>query len=102
MNEAVRLADRGRFAEAAACCEDLMRQYGPSAKLFYLKGLLCDAAGDPVAASSFYRKALYLDPSHHETLIHFAFLIEQQGDLSGARVLRNRARRLEQTSGAEK
>ena len=99
--DAVRLADLGRFAEAATCCDEHMRKNGPSAGVFHLKGLLCDSAGDPVAASSFYRKALYLDPAHYETLIHFALLLEQQGDVAGAKVLRDRARRHGQASGNE-
>jgi chemotaxis protein methyltransferase WspC len=97
LDDAVRLANEGRFAEAATCCEAHLRQHGPSAETFHLMGLLRDASGDANDASSYYRKALYLDPTHHETLVHFAFLVEQQGDRAGAQVLRNRARRLEQS-----
>ena len=96
LDEAVRLANQGGFAEAATCCEQHVRQYGPSASAFHLLGLVRDAAGNPTDASKYYRKALYLDPEHHETLVHFAFLVEQQGDKAGAQVLRNRARRVEQ------
>jgi chemotaxis protein methyltransferase WspC len=96
LDEAVRLANQGSFAEAATCCEQHVRQYGPSANAFHLLGLVRDAAGNPADASKYYRKALYLDPEHHETLVHFAFLVEQQGDRAGAQVLRNRARRVEQ------
>ena len=56
------------------------------------------SAGNPTDASDCYRKALYLDPTHHETLVHFAFLVEQQGNSAAAQVLRNRARRVEQLS----
>jgi chemotaxis protein methyltransferase WspC len=95
LDEAVRLANQGCFVEAATCCEQHVRRYGPSADAFHLLGLVRDAAGNPTDASKYYRKALYLDPEHHETLVHFAFLVEQQGDRAGARVLRNRARRVE-------
>jgi chemotaxis protein methyltransferase WspC len=98
LDEAVRLADQGRLVEAASCCEAHLREHGPSVKAFYLLGLVRDAAGNPADASSCYRKALYLDPTHHETLVHFAFLVEQQGDSAGAQVLRNRARRVEELS----
>ena len=98
LDEAVRLADRGLLVEAASCCEAHLRQHGPSAKAFYLLGLVRDAAGNPTDASNCYRKALYLDPTHHETLVHFAFLVEQQGNSAAAQVLRNRARRVEQLS----
>jgi chemotaxis protein methyltransferase WspC len=96
LDEAVRLANLGSLVEAAACCEQQVRLYGPSANAFHLLGLVRDAAGDPTDASRYYRKALYLDPEHHDTLVHFAFLVEQRGDRAGAQVLRNRARRVEQ------
>jgi chemotaxis protein methyltransferase WspC len=95
LDEALRFANQGCFVEAATCCEQHVRRYGPSADAFHLLGLVRDAAGNPTDASKYYRKALYLDPEHRETLVHFAFLVEQQGDRAGARVLRNRARRVE-------
>jgi chemotaxis protein methyltransferase WspC len=100
LDEVVRLADQGSLDEAASCCEAHLREHGPSARAFYLLGLVRDAAGNPADASSYYRKALYLDPAHHETLVHFAFLVEQQGNGAAAQVLRNRARRVEQLSRA--
>jgi chemotaxis protein methyltransferase WspC len=96
LDEAVRLANQGSLVEAATCCEQHVQRYGPSANAFHLLGLVRDAAGNPTDASRYYRKALYLDPEHHDTLVHFAFLVEQQGDRAGAQVLRNRARRVEQ------
>ena len=81
---------------SATCCEAHLRRHGPSANAFHLLGLVRDAAGNPADASTYYRKALYLDPEHHDTLVHFAFLVEQQGDRAAAQVLRNRARRVEQ------
>jgi chemotaxis protein methyltransferase WspC len=101
LNEAVRLADLGRVAEAAACCDDQFLQHGPSAGLFHLKGLLSESVGDALGAASFYRKALYLDPAHHDTLIHLALLVEQQGDGPGAKVLKDRARRHDKTPRTE-
>jgi chemotaxis protein methyltransferase WspC len=96
LDDVARLADQGRFVEASICCEEHLRQHGPSARAFCLLGLVSDAAGDTTDASNYYRKALYLDPDHLETLIHLAFLVEQQGNAAGAQVLRNRVRRLEQ------
>jgi len=99
IDEAVRLADQGRMIEATAMCEEHLREHGPSAQAFHLKGLVCDAAGDEPAAGSCYRKALYLDPNHYDALIHLAFLLERQGNAE-AQVLRRRARRLEQSKQA--
>lgn len=94
--EAARLADRGRFAEAAKYCEEELRENGPSAAVFHLMGLVREATGDAVEATGYYRKALYLDPDHYETLIHLALLIEKQGGATGAQALRERARRVKQ------
>jgi chemotaxis protein methyltransferase WspC len=98
--EAMQLADRGRFADAAARCEEHLHRCGPSAPAFYLMGLVRDATGDASDAARYYRKALYLDPSHYDTQIQLALLIEKEGDAAGAQVLRNRTRRLEQKSRA--
>jgi chemotaxis protein methyltransferase WspC len=96
LDEAVRLANQGCFVEAATSCEEHLRRHGPSANAFHLLGLVRDAAGNPADASKYYRKALYLDPEHHETLVHLALLVEQQGDRAAAQLLRSRARRAEQ------
>lgn len=96
MEEASRLADQGHLTEAAKLCEEYLRKHGPSAPAFHLMGLIRAAAGNLTEAGQFYRKALYLDQNHHDTLLHLAYLLEKQGDASGAQVLRNRVRRLEQ------
>ncbi len=95
LGDASRLADQGRFVEAAKRCEEHLRTHGPSATAFYLLGLVRDATGGHADAAAFYRKALYLDANHYDALIHLALLIAEQGDAAGAQVLRNRARRLE-------
>jgi chemotaxis protein methyltransferase WspC len=100
IEEAARLADQGRFVEAAKCCEEHLVKNGPSAQAFHLMGLVRDATGNHPEATSYYRKALYLDPDHHEALIHLAFLMEKQGSAAGAQALRERARRVEQRSKA--
>jgi chemotaxis protein methyltransferase WspC len=94
--EAARLADQGRLGEAAELCEQHLRQHGPSADVFHLMGLLGDAAGHHAEAGSYYRKALYLDPTHYQALVHLACVLEKQGDATAARVFRDRARRVEE------
>lgn len=96
LGAAARLADQGHFAEAAARCEAHLRQHGPSGTAFYLMGLVRDAVGQHDEAGAYYRKALYLEPHHYEAQIQLALLMEKQGDVMGARVLRERARRVEQ------
>jgi chemotaxis protein methyltransferase WspC len=92
LHRARRLADAGQLAEAVAICETHIRSEGPSAQAYYLLGLLRDASGDS-SAIEWYRKALYLQPDHYETLLQMALLSEKDGDNSRARVFRDRARR---------
>jgi chemotaxis protein methyltransferase WspC len=95
LDEAYRLADQGRFAEAAQRCEQYMRANGPSGRAFYLLGLVRDASGNHADAETFYRKTLYLDPAHREALVHLALLVDRQGKKGDARLLRDRLARLE-------
>ena len=95
LDRAMQLADQGHLAEAARACETHLHAYGPSAPAFYVLGLVRDASGGHAEAAELYRKALYLEPQHHEALRQLAGLLEGQGDRAGAKVLSDRARRLE-------
>lgn len=88
-----RLADAGRTDEAIRQCQQQLQKQGPSAALFYWLGLLHDTSGKQVQAQDFYRKALYLDPQHQETLAHLAALLAARGDTAGAKRLQERASR---------
>ena len=90
------LANAGRLAEAFAVGERVMREQGPSADGYCLLGTIRGADGDGKSADALYRKALYLDPGHRETLAHLALLLESGGRGEQARVLRTRLRRLEE------
>ncbi len=87
------LADAGRLPEAAAVCEAYLREHGPSAQAYYLLGLVRDAGGDSSAIDC-YRKALYLEPDHYETLAQMALWSQKEGDAARARTFRERARRV--------
>jgi chemotaxis protein methyltransferase WspC len=88
------LADRGQLPEATRLCLDHERLHGPSARLFYLMGLLREADSDPEHAAICHKKALYLDPEHAEAMTHLALLLEKHGDAAGAARLRQRALRV--------
>jgi len=88
--EAQKLADSGQLQAATEICEACLREQGPTAQAYYLLGLINDAAGNP-QAGDFYRKALYLEPGHYETLWHLALLLEKNGDAAGARAFKRRA-----------
>lgn len=91
--DAHRLADAGRFDDALRIVSDFARGHEPDAEAFYLLGLIADARGRADEAADFYRKALYLAPTHYETLMHLAALLDVSGDVAGAQQMTLRAQR---------
>ncbi len=94
LEEMTRLADKGRLGEAILRGEEFLRSHGPSAQAYHLMGLAHSATGLPEEAEKYYRKALYLDPEHHEALLHLALLLESKGDAAAAQRLQQRAKRV--------
>lgn len=86
-----RCANAGDSQQARSECQRYLRQFAPSAQVYYWLGLLSDTEGDAPQALTHYRKALYLQPQHPEALVHLAALLAAQGDLAGARRLQDRA-----------
>jgi chemotaxis protein methyltransferase WspC len=93
------LANEGRSGEAKAACEQYLKRHEPAAPVFYWLGLLSEVAGDTGVAQGFYRKALYLEPQHLETLAQMSALLAAQGDSAGAQRLQARAARGVGTEG---
>ena len=100
LNTARRYANAGRLKEAAGICENHLREYGCSAEVYYLLGLVLDAQSNPKAIDC-YRKALYLEPDHYETLLQMASLSQRNGDAARADNLKRRALRITLRSGVE-
>jgi chemotaxis protein methyltransferase WspC len=92
-------ADRGDLVRAESLCQQHLRNTGPSAAVYYLQGLICDAQQDAGTALQLYRKAIYLQPDHREALLHLAALLAAQGDAAGAERLQQRAQRTRLKSG---
>ena len=93
-------ADNGRMAEAERLCLTELEKNRSSGEGYFLLGLIKDASGDSTSAETMYRKAIYWEPEHVEALQHLALLLERQGDLPTAKVMRIRAERI--VSGAPK
>lgn len=85
------LANEGKSVEARATCERYLQQHEPIAQVFYWLGLLSEVEGRAAEAQGFYRKALYLEPQHAESLAQLAALLAARGDSAGARRLQDRA-----------
>jgi chemotaxis protein methyltransferase WspC len=87
------LADAGRLTEAAEICEGHLRENRVSSQAYYLLGRVRDASGEPDAIDC-YRKALYLEPDHYESLVQMALLLQKNGDTARAGTFKSRARRI--------
>jgi chemotaxis protein methyltransferase WspC len=93
LKKARELAEAGRFTDAIRICETSLRENGVSAQAYFLLGLALDGSGSELKAGEMYRKALYLEPRHYETLMQLAQLSEKSGRSSHARILYERAER---------
>jgi chemotaxis protein methyltransferase WspC len=91
--EAAALADKGDLAGAAARLAEHLRATPADAAAHALLGTIKQAAGDLPAAEDAFNRALYLEPTHYEALVHLALLRERRGDAAGAAHLRKRAAR---------
>ena len=90
MDEAAELANLGRYDEAIAACERQIHRKGPDAAVYYLMGMIRQAAGDRRAAEDCFHKTLYLDPRHDEALLALALLADRRGDHAAAAGYRRR------------
>ncbi len=95
LKQAFRLADEGHLGEAAEHCESLLAEQTEQAGAYFLLGLIRESAGNLYEAEQLLRKAVYLDPLHHEALIHLGMVCEQRGDPANASRFRERAARAE-------
>lgn len=89
-----RLADKGRLKEAVVLCETALGRNALNADVYYLLGLIRQAESNEAEANSCFRKAIYLDPNHHDALLHLAVIAETQGNMVAAAVYRARASRV--------
>jgi chemotaxis protein methyltransferase WspC len=90
------LADKGLLPEAVKVCESYLKEHPSSVEAFYLLGVIFDATDNRDKARANYRKALYLNPEHYESLMHLAYAAEKEGDSTTARNMRARAHRIKE------
>jgi chemotaxis protein methyltransferase WspC len=88
-------ANRGDLDQAATLCREHLQNNAASTEAFHLMGLIHDSKGEMEEAVQAYRKALYLDPKHYDSLMHLSYLMRKRGDVKSADTLALRAKRLE-------
>jgi chemotaxis protein methyltransferase WspC len=94
IQEAGQLADRGELEAAAAVCQRLLAEGSQDPDVYSLLGVISQSAGKLESAEDLFRKALFLDPNHYQSLVHMSLLCERQGDINGLRLYRARAGRV--------
>ncbi|MDT3740059.1 MAG: CheR family methyltransferase [Candidatus Kapabacteria bacterium] len=88
------MADKGDFHGAEKVCNTLLQnEYANSEALYYM-GLIQNALKNSDKAADYFKKVLYLNPEHYESLIHISLLYESSGDNERALLFRNRAERV--------
>ena len=88
------MADKGDFHGAEKVCNTLLQnEYSNSEALYYM-GLIQNALKNSDKAADYFKKVLYLNPEHYESLIHISLLYESSGDNERALLFRNRAERV--------
>lgn len=89
-----RLADQGHYAEALQELASPAAHQSLDPAVHGLAGVVLGALGRKEEAMARLRQALYLDPSHPESLAHLALLLNETGDAAAAARLRGRLPRM--------
>lgn len=98
LEEAQRLADAGRGAEAEALLRNLLDADRSQAGAHFLLALILPDARAAEAERAL-RQALYLEPGHYPALCRLALICERAGRLDEAGRLRERAARIQTRAG---
>jgi len=92
LRAAQQAADSGRLDAAETLCAEVLALEPGSAEAHYLRGVIRQAQGMLDEAQESLEKALYLDPRHHQALVHMMLLAERRGNRRLADNYRRRAR----------
>ncbi len=90
------LANEGNLTEAASQCQSYLYNSSTNAEAYLLLGEIYQAQKLELQAEGCFQKAIYLDPKNSEALLHLTLLTEKRGDISKAKILRQRLQRLQQ------
>lgn len=79
VEDARKLADQGRLAEARDMLRRVLAVKSDDADGRFLLGLIEESLGNVAEAEAQYRQTLYLEPAHEEAMHHMALLLRKQG-----------------------
>lgn len=101
--EAVAEADRGELSNAERAFERYCQETNSGdrpASAYYLEALLLSQRDNRRGARQALETTLYLQRDHQDALVLLSCMLENDGDIAGARRLRDRLARVQQRGGA--
>lgn len=87
------MADKGDFASAEKLCSSIIYNESLNSEALYYMGLIQNALKNSHKAAEYFKKVLYLQPDHYESLIHISLYYESLGESDRALLYRERAER---------
>ena len=87
------LADRGDLQTAMQVCDLYIQRNPVVADGYYLQGIIFLAEDEDEKALSSFKRAVYLEPNHYQSLAHLAVLAEEMGEFQVAANYRARVER---------
>ena len=87
------LANSAEYKEAEFLCHQYIDSHGESSESLFLLGLIASSQKNSSIAESLFRKSLFLEPKHYESLAHLSLLLQENGDLKNAELFKKRADR---------
>jgi len=93
ISQARKLANSAQYGEAEILCKRFIDQHGDNAEAFYILGLIASSQKKASVAEPLFRKALFLEPKHYESLVHLSLLLQEKGDIQNAELFKQRADR---------
>ena len=94
---AKKAANNGALDDALRICLEI-ESSNASCHCYALCGSILTAMNRLQDAEKKFRKAIFLDPHHHDSLLQLALLMEKKGDIKNATLFKNRARKYQAES----
>ncbi|MCA1910215.1 MAG: protein-glutamate O-methyltransferase CheR [Magnetospirillum sp.] len=79
------LADQGRWDEALAACDQLLKREALDWRVHYLRALILDQVGDAEGCESGLRRAIYLERRAVMAHYHLGLFLQRKDEAEGAR-----------------
>jgi len=85
------LSDASNFEEAKEICQLYINSHGEDSDVLYFLGLINSSKDNHDKAEKHFRKSLFLNPKHYNSLIHLSLILDRKGDSKNSALLKKRA-----------